>query len=286
MKSNKCKNCGANLIQRGGGYYCEYCGGSFVASETSESSGKKAKSMVRPTMTEEVLKEVAFPKSTKAAIIPMVIFAFIWCGTTFGMSIFTFSEMEHGLPFFVPIIPMLMGVFGLVVFVSVIKATLGPKILNNARKLAEEGQWSQVYRMLSDEYSKKIDANIGYALTLVAFYKFKDDEKAKKIINDLNQLNYNRNEKVKEIADYLGVEYNRVKYNIHSESVNINLGSVNSGRVNTTSSHRYNRTHGSNFHFNGGLHNFNFPHMHNNGMPPHFGNNFPPHFPPNFPHNH
>lgn len=221
VKSNKCENCGANLIKRGSGYYCEYCGSSYISKDNGvQDSASKvhATNMERPTMTEEVLREVAFPKSGFVVLIPVIAFAIMWCGTALVMAALTFSQPGARL---MGIVPLLMGVFGSFIFIAVIKSALGPKVVRRASKLVEEGNWQAAYNLLKEDYERKITSQVGNAMIFISFYKFKDDESAKKYINDLNHLNYNGNAKIKEIASYLGVEYNRVSYAVHSEGIEI-----------------------------------------------------------------
>lgn len=248
IESNKCDNCGANVVRRGDGFYCEYCGSTFLAKSGTVNSNQTTKvNMERPTMTDEVLKTVAFAKGSKIAVIPIIVFEIIWCTVCFGMALVMFTDdMAPGA---MGVVPLLMGVFGLVMFSVAIKSTLGPRALRVAGKQAEEGDWRGAYSTLQESYSKKIEILVGTALIFISFFKFKDDEKTKAYINDLNHLNYTGNAKVKEIANYLGVQYNRVSYAVHNESVTINndaaaiLGTLGTIAAVSNMNRRYNRPH-------------------------------------------
>ena len=217
LDSNKCKNCGANVVKKAGGYYCEYCGSSYTARDNAHSESTVNVSMERPTMTDEVLKTVAFSKNSKAAAIPVAAFGVLWVIVTFGMGIAVLTSMDHG-PKFIGCVPFFMGIFGIVIFSISIKSILGPKALRHAANLADRGNWNAAYQTLQESYSDKTNAEVCIALVLIAFYKFKDDEKAKHYIIDLKQLSVVANAKVKLIADYLGVDYNAVNYSFHDES--------------------------------------------------------------------
>ncbi len=219
VKSRKCGNCGANVTVRGNNYYCEYCGSSFVASAEDGESPKANAPMERPKMTDQVLKTYAFNTGSKVAIIPIVAFAILWCSVTFGMAIATFVA-SHGAEF-MGIVPLFMGIFGLVMFILSIKSSLGPKEIRQAGKLAANGNWEAAYQTLKESYTKRITAQVGTSLIFVTFFKFNKDEEARQYIRDLNQLSYTGNNKVKEIADYLGESYGKVNYAFHSEAAQI-----------------------------------------------------------------
>ena len=220
MKRNFCTQCGAALNNKN---TCDFCGSTYseLNSGNNEQIAKSKKTRDIPRLNDSdighVLKDLQ-PK--KIAALPIIIFACIWCGGALIGGI-TMLSVGESITSIMALIPLGMCLFGIVMFIGVIRGIVGggtKKIL----KLWKAEQYDETLRLCETKNSD----NYKIAWALIAFHRYqRDDEAHQKLMlvsNSSLSSASSQSTAVSQLLQYFDITPTRILSSSSTSSVYIN----------------------------------------------------------------
>lgn len=206
MKKYKCPSCGATITN---GVVCSYCGEELEFDKSGEP--------IVPTykLSDDEIDIVMHKlNGSLVAVIPILAFMVLWCGTCFGMGIF--ALIEAGL---MGLMPIGMGMFGLVFMTFAIKATVGTRLTKLIR-LWNDKKYDEALALCE---SKKHNNLYALLYSVIQFNHYNNTTGLRNILLTIpnSTLNgyYNRATLIKDMLEYYNVSM-YTTYSTSSSNVN------------------------------------------------------------------
>ena len=213
MKRQYCTQCGAALNSKN---KCEFCGSGY---EAISNNATDTRQVVRLSDEEigGVLKQI---QPAKFMALPIIVFAFVWCGAALGGAIATFSAA--GLFGLMPLGMFLVGIIMFSFFISAALKGGTKKVL----MLWQEKRYDEAFSLC--EAGKDDNHKIVWAF--IAFHRYlRDDDAHKKLLLvSNNALHYAsaRSTAIAQLLKYLGITTTPPSSSSSSSSgsIKINMG--------------------------------------------------------------